>query len=177
MRSFDELETLRIARSAPPNDRGKVALLVVRKGDGLHELPERVRVTRSDGILGDRWSLAPKPSLDKQVTLMMAWAAAAVCDGQPLDRPGDNLLVDLDLAESCVPAGTILRLGSVRLLVSAAPHLGCKKFSARFGDAAMAWVNQEPHRELKLRGINCQVIDEGTIAVGDEILVERSSGL
>jgi hypothetical protein len=173
MRSFAELERLRSACGALPRERGKVALLVVRKGDARHELPQRVEVTRSGGITGDRWSLAPNPNSDKQLTLMMAWAAAAVCDGQPLDRPGDNVLVDLDLAESCVPAGTVLRLGNVRVQVTASPHLGCKKFEARFGQGALAWVNEEANRPLKLRGINCTVLDEGEISLGDAIVVER----
>jgi MOSC domain-containing protein YiiM len=150
-----------------------VSLLVVRKGEGRHELPERIQVTSAHGILGDRWSLAPKPSVDKQVTMMMAWAAAAVCDGQPLDRPGDNLLVDLDIGETAVPAGTVLRVGSVRLQVTPAPHLGCKKFAARFGDGALEWVNAEPNRPRKLRGINCTVLTDGEIGVGDEIVLER----
>src|SRR5689334_7641135 len=173
MRSFDELERLRRARGPLARDRGKVSLLVVRKGEGRHELPERIQVTRCDGIIGDRWSLAASPAIDKQVTVMMAWAATAVCDGQPLDRPGDNLLVDMDIGETAVPAGTVLRVGSVRLQVTAPPHLGCKKFSARFGQGALEWVNAEANRPLKLRGINCTVLADGEIRLDDEIVVER----
>ena len=38
-------------------------------------------------------------------------------DGVPLDAPGDNFLVDLDLSEEALPVGARLRLGEALLEV------------------------------------------------------------
>ena len=35
----------------------------------------------------------------------------------------------------------------------------------------MRWVNDERHAERKLRGINCRVIEAGSVRVGDAIEV------
>ena len=109
-----------------------------------------------------------KPDLDAQVTLMNLRVVELIAgDGVPLDTPGDNFLVDLDLAEDALPTGTRLRLGSALLEVSPAPHTGCKKFSQRFGLEALKWVND--HRDLRLRGMNCRVLEAGSVAVGDAV--------
>jgi MOSC domain-containing protein YiiM len=65
--------------------------------------------------------------------------------------------------------GTRLRLGEALLEVSPAPHTGCKKFRERFGLDALTWVND--HRDRRLRGMNCRVLEAGTVAVGDPVAV------
>jgi MOSC domain-containing protein YiiM len=90
-------------------------------------------------------------------------------DGVALEASGDNLLVDLDLSETALPVGTRLRIGTAVLEVSAEPHTGCKKFRERFGLDALKWVND--HRDRRLRGMNCRVLEAGTVAVGDSAAV------
>ena len=51
--------------------------------------------------------------------------------------------------------------------VTAEPHTGCRKFSARFGVDATKFVNSKEGRRLHLRGINAKVVQSGTIRVGD----------
>ena len=82
---------------------------------------------------------------------------------------GDQLFVDFDLSEDNIPPGTRLGVGSAILEVSAEPHSGCKKFSARFGGEAMKFVNSPEGKRLHLRGINAMVIQAGAIRVGDII--------
>jgi MOSC domain-containing protein YiiM len=53
--------------------------------------------------------------------------------------------------------------------VSAVPHTGCKKFSARFGVEAMKFVNSPEGKQLHLRGINARVVKAGIIRVGDAV--------
>ncbi len=173
MRSRDELERLLLAQRPAPRGRGRVDLLVVRSEPGLHLTPERAELTPERGMVGDRWSqaLPAVREVGRQLTLMMTHVAELVCDGQPLDLPGDNLLVSLDLGEHALPVGTRLRAGTALLEVSDKPHTGCKKFVARFGAAAMEWVNDEPGRARRLRGLNCLVIEPGQVAVGDPIAV------
>jgi MOSC domain-containing protein YiiM len=64
-------------------------------------------------------------------------------------------------------------VGAALLEVTPKPHSGCKKFLARFGAEALAWINEERGRARKLRGINCRVIEAGVIRAGDTIEIER----
>ena len=154
-----------------PRGSGTVELICLRLGDGVHDCPDRVEVAPGRGVEGDRWADGEEPEVDAQVTLMNVRVARLIAgERQPLDAPGDNFLVDLDLAESALPAGTRLRLGSALLEVSALPHTGCKKFRERFGLDALKWVNA--NRPQRLRGLNCRVLEAGSVAVGDPISVE-----
>ncbi len=57
---------------------------------------------------------------------------------------GDQLYVDLDISQANLPAGTRLAVGAEAVIeVSAKPHTGCAKFTRRFGDDAVAFVNSE----------------------------------
>jgi MOSC domain-containing protein YiiM len=123
-------------------------------------------VTVEGGLVGDRWARGRR-DLDAQITLMNVRVAELI--GGPLDLPGDNFQVDLDLSEEALPVGTRLRLGEALLEVSPAPHTGCKKFRERFGLDALTWVND--HRDRRLRGMNCRVLEAGTVAVGDPVAV------
>jgi MOSC domain-containing protein YiiM len=82
---------------------------------------------------------------------------------------GDQLYVDFDLSEENLPPGTQLAIGSAIIEVSAEPHSGCKKFSARFGVEAMKFVNSPEGKGLHLRGINATVVQDGMIRVGDRV--------
>jgi MOSC domain-containing protein YiiM len=176
MRSFDELERLWAESPPPPRDRGTVRLICVRSASGVHECPERVRVSVAEGVEGDRWEGANDPERAAQVTLMNVRAAElCAADHAPLHLPGDNFLVDLDLGEDVLPPGTRLRLSAVVLEVSDVPHTGCATFRERFGADALKWVNYRANRTRRLRGMNCRVIADGEVAVGDTVeVVERT---
>jgi hypothetical protein len=172
MRTFAELEALWRQAPPPPRRSGTVRLIVQRKGNDVHEVPESAALTPELGLHGDRWSASEKRDPDCQVTLMNVLAAELVTAGErPLHMPGDNLLVDLDLGSGALPVGTRLRLGTAVLEISPKPHTGCQKFSARFGQDALRWVNWKEHRERRLRGVNCRVIEAGTVRIGDSISV------
>jgi hypothetical protein len=161
-----DLETRWASAEPAPQGTGTVRLICVRLGEGVHETPERAEVTVEDGLVGDRWGQGRR-DLDAQITLMNVRVAELI--GGPLDLPGDNFQVDLDLSEAALPVGTRLRLGEALLEVSPAPHTGCKTFRARFGLDALTWVNG--HRDRRLRGMNCRVVESGPVAVGDPIAV------
>ena len=55
------------------------------------------------------------------------------------------------------------------LEVTAEPHTGCAKFSARFGSEALRFINSPTGRELRLRGINTRVVEPGVVRRGDAI--------
>ena len=101
---------------------------------------------------------------------MSARAVEAVAgDRERWPLAGDQLYVDLDLSVDNLPAGTRLAVGEAVLEMTAEPHTGCGKFSARFGSEAIKFVNKSPGRELRLRGVNARVVTPGTVRVGDAV--------
>jgi MOSC domain-containing protein YiiM len=159
------------ALPAPPRGVGTIEQLVLRESDARRVLPPRVRLTRAEGAVGDRWSLGPAPKPDAQVTVMRADVARLFAQDGDIARFGDNLFVDLDLSEEALPAGTILAVGSAVCQVTPLPHTGCRKFEARAGEAARAATLDARWRSLHLRGIHLRVLEDGDVAVGDRIAV------
>ena len=160
-----------------PADDGILRLIVRRPAVDERELVEAARLDTDQGLVGDSWrARGSKRTADgsadpeAQVTLMNARVATLLA-GSPDDWSvaGDQLYVDLDLAESNLPIGTRLAIGDAVLEVSAAPHTGCAKFSGRFGVDALRFVSTPEGRELRLRGMNTRVVRGGTIALGDVV--------
>jgi MOSC domain-containing protein YiiM len=179
MRTFDDLEASWQARPTAPRQGGSVRLICLRKGDGVHETPDVAEVTAHDGLRGDRWALR-RPGSDPDgysaVTLINATVAELIANGeQPLHAAGDNLVVDLDIGAEALPAGSRLEIGDVILRVSEQPHTGCATFRDKFGLEALKWVSTPEGRARRLRGVNCSVVQPGTVRVGDAIHVRRVS--
>ena len=176
-------DALRRALAAPRS--GRLEAIVVRLGHERHATPAHGRLTRAGCLVGDRWAIDPRP--ERQLTVMDArvvrWLLAqraapkqaALIAHEALDLPGDNLVVDWPTGADEVPAGTRWRLGAALIETNDVPHMGCKKFEARFGRPALEWINAPEHRALRMRGIHATVIEEGAIAVGD-VLVPVTSG-
>lgn len=159
-----------------PKDAGKVSLLVSRLEGEERQLPERVRLTGLDGMPGDKWGRRLPINLEAQLTVMRRDVAELIANGQALTLFGDNLFVDLDLSAENLPIGTRLRLGRATLQVTPKAHNGCKKFRARFGLPALELVADKATRHHNLRGIYVRVIEDGEVAVGDELVVlERAT--
>lgn len=169
--SLPELERALHGLKAP-SDRGWLRLIVARTGEGLRETPERALLTPEGGVPNDAWARG-SAARDAQLAVMRADVAELVANGQPLDRFGDNLLLDLDLSTGNLPAGSRLRLGPALLEVTAKPHTGCLKFRRRFGPDALRFTADPRFSELRLRGIYMTVIERGEVAVGDPVEVLR----
>jgi MOSC domain-containing protein YiiM len=167
VRSAADIERAWQVLERSPKTGGVVRLITLRLGGGRHECPPRVIVSPELGVHGDRWGQKRK-HFDAQVTMMNARVAELLAAGiAPLDAPGDNFLVDLDIGEEALPVGSRVRIGSAIVEITALPHTGCNKFSQRLGAAALEWVNAPPNRALRLRGVNCRVVAIGEVAVGD----------
>ena len=176
-RSTEELEAaLRNIREAPASS-GTIQLIVRRPGEDAREVLSEARINADEGIEGDTWnqrgtsfSADGGPHPNKQVTIMNSRAAAAVIG--PIERwplAGDQIYADLDIGHEALPAGTQLAVGDAVLEVAVEPHTGCAKYAARFGREAMRFVNTGEGRELRLRGVNCRVVQPGTVRVGDSV--------
>ncbi len=154
-----------------PAEHGRLELIVRRlPAEGARDELGEAMLDVEQGLVGDRWHATGTPSLDTQLTLMNARVIAAVA-GAPERRAlaGDQLYVDLDLSETNLPPGSRLAIGESVIEVTAEPHTGCARFSARFGSDAVKFVNKPPGRELRLRGLNARVVTPGAIRVGDPV--------
>ena len=159
--------------AASPSDDGTLEMIVRRPTVDGREVVARVRIEPGLGLEGDSWGSRPHPSSDAEITIMNARCVALLAGG--VDRwplAGDQLYVDMDLSAVNLPAGSRLRVGTVLLEVSDKPHTGCSKFSARFGDEALAFVNSEAGKTMRLRGMNCRVIEGGGVRAGDRLSKE-----
>jgi hypothetical protein len=160
-----------------PADHGRVELIVRRPAEGEREVIVEAALDCVEGLVGDTWRVRGSNGTadgsahpGRQLTVMNVRFAALVA-GDPDRRPlaGDQLFVDLDLSEDNISAGTRLALGSAVIEVTDQPHLGCQKFSARFGLDAFRLVNSPVGRQLRLRGANARVVAAGPVRQGDVI--------
>jgi MOSC domain-containing protein YiiM len=181
MRTIEQLEgEIAGIREAPAED-GVVALIVRRPAVDERDVVEEAVLDVDEGLVGDSWRARGSgasgdrpPDPQAQITVMNARAASAVAgeiDRWPL--AGDQLYVDFDLSVEHLPPGTRVSIGAAELEVSARPHTGCSKFSARFGKDALRFVNTTQGRALRLRGMNARVIRGGVVRVGDAVSISR----
>jgi len=176
-RTQEELEAGLEEVLAAPREQGTVELVVRRPATDQREILDVGELDPARGLIGDSWerrgsSRTPdhSPHPEMQITLMSARVAGLVAG--PRERwalAGDQLFVDLDLSESNLPPGTRLAAGDAELEVTAQPHLGCRKFVARFGAAALEFVNARDRRALHLRGIYARVVHAGKVRPGETI--------
>ena len=176
-RSADELAAGLDEIRRSPAAHGTVELIVRRPAEDEREVLEEGLLDIDNGLVGDVWrargsSRSPDglANPDAQLTLMNARAAELIAGSRerwPL--AGDQLYVDFDLGFENLTAGARLAVGDAVVEVTAEPHTGCAKFSARFGTEAITFVNRSPGRELRLRGVNTRVVTPGAVRVGDTI--------
>jgi len=159
------------ALTSIPREAGRVVLIVRKREGGVRETLDRIVVTPELGIPGDAWSRRAEPDREMQLAVMQTDVARLIANGQPLTLFGDNLIVELDLSASSLPAGSRVRVGDATLEVTPMPHNGCRKFRARFGDDALRFVSAPELRQRNLRGIYMRVVGAGEVATGVPIEV------
>lgn len=167
-------------RRSPP-DRGLLAMIVRRPQTEEREVLNEAELNVYDGLVGDNWRTRGSSSTadgsahpDMQLNLMNSRAIGLVAqDRERWPLAGDQLFVDLDLGDANLPPGSQLAIGSAVIEVTAVPHTGCRKFTARFGPEATKFVNSAEGKRLHLRGVNARVVEAGVIRSGDLILVTR----
>lgn len=167
---------LEVIRQAPKNV-GVLKLISRRPNTEEREVLEEGELDPAHGLIGDNWKArgsrsTPDGSANPEMQLNMMNARVIELLAVSKDRwalAGDQLFVDFDLSEANIPPGTRLAIGSAIIEVTAPPHLGCKKFSARFGPDAMKFVNSSEGKELHLRGVNAKVVQPAVIRTGDSV--------
>jgi MOSC domain-containing protein YiiM len=158
---------------ASPREEGRLEAIVVRPGPNERRSLTVATLTPERGIEGDRWAdeQAESGEADNQVSLMNARILRQIAaEEEAICLAGDNLIVDFDLSEEFLPAGSRVAIGpSVVIEITETSHTGCSKFAARYGDDARAFINNERGKQLHLRGRYARIISGGTIAVGDDV--------
>lgn len=174
--SKEQLTAAQDVVATSPSDAGTVEMIVARPEVDERKVLDRGELIVGEGLDGDNYlqrgsSSTPdgKAHPEAQLNLMNSRAIDLVADGDRDRWPlaGDQLFVDFDLSVTNAPTGTRLGIGSAVIEVTAKPHTGCRKFAARFGQAAARWVNSD--NERRYRGINAVVVQAGTIQPGDTI--------
>lgn len=174
---------------AAPSDEGTLHLVVRRPASRMRELLDEGRLDTEEGLVGDNWlsratsrAIAAGRHLEAQVNVMSARMVGLLADtAEEQAYAGDQLYLDLDISVTNLPAGSRLAFGDpggagAVIEVSAKPHNGCAKFTARFGEEAMLFVNSESGKELRLRGFNARVVESGVVRPGDAVRVVRRAG-
>jgi len=158
---------------ASPKDAGVVKLIVLRLPNEQRQTPSQAALCVERGVAGDRWSLKPNANPASQVSVMNARFLEAIAGvAGRMDLAGNNLIVDLDLSESNLPAGTRLRIGQAVIEVTDLPHTACSKFERRYGKAMRDLTNSAEGSALRLRGFYARVIHGGEVRLGDSVQKE-----
>jgi hypothetical protein len=160
-----------------PRDSGRLVTVFVRPAPNERRELATAKLTPEGGIDGDRWvndSYYRKKGVSDprcQVSLMNARFLRQIAgDDESRCLAGDNLIVDLDLSEANMPAGTQLTIGSdVVLELTDLAHTGCSKFQSRYGKEARDFANNERGTAIHLRGRYARVLTGGTIKAGDTV--------
>ncbi len=182
-RSTQELENGLEEIRRSPKEEGILKLIVRRPQTEQREILDSAELTDTDGVVGDNWKTRGSSKtadgsafVEVQITMINARAIDLIAaQKERWALAGDQLFVDFDLSHENLPAGTRLSVGSAIVEITEPPHLGCKKFSARFGREAMAFVNSDEGKSLRLRGLHARVVEPGSIKVGDRLRKLRVS--
>lgn len=158
-----------------PSDAGPLLMIVRRPGVDEREVVDEAELNTNVGLVGDNWQARGSPKTpdgkanpEAQITLMNSRALTLMAGSEerwPL--AGDQLVIDLNMSVENMPPGARLAIGSAIVEITAKPHTGCEKFSDRFGLDSLQFVSSPTGRDLRLRGVNCRVVQAGTIRVGD----------
>jgi len=162
---------------AAPLTDGPIRLLCARPKPNKRSFPDSLTLTRADGVQGDfemsrPWLELPDGSADPRIQVaIMAARVLDLCwrNRDQVTYPGDTIVVDLNLTEATLPAGTLIAAGTAILRVSDLPNEGCAKWKVRCGKAAYDWTRAPHHAALRLRGLFCSVQQDGVVMLGDRI--------
>lgn len=167
--------------AAAPKTDAPIHSLCLRPGYGERHFPERITMTRAQGIPGERWMTAPWLKLEDgspdpriQVSILPQRVMDLVWrDREGTPHPGDPIVADLDCSLENLPVGTLIRAGTAVLRVSDRFNEACVKWKVRYGTDARAFIDAPGHPELRLRGVLCSVEEDGAVARTDRLQVIR----
>lgn len=162
---------------AAPKDKAPIQMLCRRPGFGEREFVSKLDLTVTQGIPGERWQTGPwmrlpdgSPDPRIQVSILPTRVMNAVWldrDAQP--HPGDPIVADLDCSYGNLPVGSRLQAGTAVLEVSDVFNDACIKWKQRYGTPAKDWITQREHIHLRLRGLLCKIVQDGSVTTQDRL--------
>jgi hypothetical protein len=163
---------------ASPTDTGHLTAIFVRPAPNERRPLDSATLTPQGGIDGDRWvndsfcrledgSADPR----SQVSIMNDRFLRQIAgESDDMCLAGDNLIVDFDLSEANLPAGSQVCIGpEVIIEITDLKHTGCSKFAGRYGPDAKTFANNKRGTALHLRGRYARIVRGGTIRIGDKV--------
>jgi hypothetical protein len=144
----EELDAALPSVLAAPRDAGIVRMLCTRPKPNTRSFPEVLTLTRSKGVSDDYHQWQPWLELP---------------DGSPDPR------IEVSLADTDLPVGTRLSVGTAILRVSDVPNDGCAKWRVRCGRPAYNWIIKPDHLKLRLRGLYALIEQDGEVRLGDTL--------
>ena len=163
---------------ASPTEAGHLTAIFVRPAPSERRTLDSATLTPDGGIDGDRWVSDSyyrlkdgRPDPRCQVSMMNDRFLRQVAgDKDDMCLAGDNLIVDLDLSETNLPAGSQISIGrEVIIEITDQKHTGCSKFAQRYGPEAKTFANNAQGTALHLRGRYARIVCGGAIRVGDAV--------
>jgi len=175
--TMDELDAALPNVLAAPKDKAPIEQLCLRPDIGERNFVDKMELTQAQGIPGERWTRTPwltladgSPDPRIQVCILGKRVLDLVyTDPGNMIHPGDSFIADMDFSEENMPDGTLLSVGSAVLKVSDKFNTACVKWQERYGDDALRWIVKGPNRKHRLRGVLCEVVQDGWVEMGDLI--------
>lgn len=160
---------------AAPKDSVPVEQLCLRPDMGVRNFVDEITMTSKDGIPGERWSTKPwvrlpdgSPDPRIQVSILGKRVLDAVWrDRENTPHPGDTMIADMDFSHANMPDGQLLSVGTVVLRVSDLFNDACAKWRKRYGKDAKHFIVRPENIDLRLRGVLCEIVQDGTVRNGD----------
>ncbi len=150
-----------------------ITSIVIRPRTNERVLLSQCEVSPELGVHGDNWASKnhdDNPNPAAQITIMNTRMIELLADDKNRQAlSGDQFYVDMDLSKTNLNVGQQLRMGTAILEIMSKPHRGCLKFSNRYGEDALRFVNSEAGKEMRLRGVYARVITSGLIELGNTI--------
>lgn len=172
----DELATALPHFLSAPKDNAPVLQLCLRPDYGQRTFPAEIQLTRKNGIPGERWSRAPwlklpdgNPDPRIQVSILGKRVMDAVWRNPETPHPGDTMIADMDFSHENMPVGQLLQVGTAVIRVSDVFNDACVKWKVRYGEDAKNFITVPEHVKYRLRGILCEIIQDGTVTLNDRL--------
>jgi hypothetical protein len=175
--SAEELDAALPSVLSAPRDAGIVRWLCTRPQPNKRAFGKALTLSRGNGASGDYhpaqpWLRLADGSPDPRIEVsIMPWRVLELCwrERDRVAHPGDNIAVDMTLAEAEIPAGTRLAVGTAILRVSDVPNDGCVKWKVRCGRPAYDWITRPENLKLRLRGLYAEIEQNGEVRIGDTL--------
>jgi len=162
---------------AAPKNNAPIEQLCLRPDFGERNFVDKMQLTQEFGIPGERWNYSPWMKHEDGTAdpcIQVCILGTRVLDLVWRDRentlhPGDSFMADMDFSESNMPVGTLLNIGSATVRVSNKFNDACVKWKVRYGNDAKDWIVMPENIQHRLRGVLCEVVQDGWVSTGDLI--------